>query len=172
MPVIQFVIENIGGRYINDIWFGINMDADIYSEYGPYSGNGWADDASGVLDTFLYDDDAGSRVVIPYSFDMDGDPGLAGDWETTSVRGMVSIALLAFPDANPECNFNWWIANTNPEIDFGPRRVGTAEDPFRTFAGDFLGSAHRQEDKYYQMARVTEPYGQIYLLQPTFIQSF
>jgi len=159
--IFEFEIENIGDNYIEDGWFGVVLDPDIFGEDGPYSVNGWTDDGSGALDTLLYDGDSSSRVVIPYSFDLDGDPALEGGWDRTSVRGAVSIAALSLPAAEPQYNFNWWIAHTDPMRDFGPRRLGTPDDPFRPYAGGFLGTAHRQEDKYYQMAHPEIDYSQL-----------
>ncbi len=159
--IIEIVIENLYDDYIDEGWFGIIADPDIYVYGGAYSANGWADDASGVLDTLLYDGDNTSRVVIPYAFDMDGDPGLEGEWDHNSVPGVISIAALSVPGADPAFNFNWWLSDDNVDRDFGPRRVGTVEDPFRPFAGDYLGTAHRQEDKYYLMSHPELDYNQI-----------
>jgi len=160
--IIKFVVENIGGNYIDSAWLGIIVDPDIYARNGSYASNGWADDAAGVLDTQLYDDDPGSRVLIPYAYDMDGDPTLVGTWDDKSVTGVVSIALLESPAPDPVCNFNWWITD-RPERDFGPRRIGTAEDPFRPFTGGYLGTAQRQQDKYYVLSHPEVDYNQIEL---------
>jgi hypothetical protein len=159
--IIEFVIENIGDNFIEEGWFGIIMDPDIYLPGGNNAVNGWADDVSGIIDTLLYDGDSSSRVVIPYSIDMDGDPGIDGEWDEDAVTGAVSIALLEAPVTDPIINFNWWVTDNISQRDFGPRRLGTPEDPFRTFSGEFLGTAHRQEDKFYLMAHPEVDYNHI-----------
>ncbi len=159
--IFEYAIENIRDTYIADGWFGVIVDADVYVGTGIYSALGYADDVSGVLDTFLYDGDSSSRVIIPYSYDMDGDPGQDGGWDANSVSGVVSLALLEAPVSDPICNFNWWITDANSTRDFGGRRVGTPDDPFRPFAGGFLGTPQRQQDKYYVMAHPELDYNQI-----------
>jgi len=98
-------------------------------------------------------------VMIPYSYDLDGDPWSPTDWGDLAARGVVSLALLGTSITDPTENFNWWLPYWR--TDFGPRRIGTSEDPFRPFAGGKLGDAFRQEDKYYLMSHPEVDYNEI-----------
>ncbi len=152
--IIEFAIENIGNNLIRSGWVGLHTDTDIYDTslsylYYPRS----EDDASGILDTLLYENDPESRFLVPYAFDWDGDPLDNFTWDpNTSSRGAIAFALLGASIVNPTINFNWWIPGLYPAIDFGPRRVGTPENPFRPFYESGLGRAITQEDKYYLMS--------------------
>ena len=158
--IIDFTVTNIRKQFIQDGWAGITVDPDIYFDDFSLYPTGYTDDASGVLDTVFDAEDGGGRIVIAYCYDIDGDPGPRG-WDTASIPGVVSLALLSSSFSNPTVNFNWWISDLNVARDFGPRRVGTPDDPFRPFAGDGLGTAHRQQDKYYLMSHPEKDYNQI-----------
>lgn len=157
--LIDYTILNTGSNYISDGWAGIYLDNDIYNQSN--SANGWADDCTGSLDTLLSDDDPGSRVLVGYSFDNDGDPMQTGTWGDESVPGIIALVLLDtdFPVQGP--NFNWWFSNGLPELDFGPRRLGTPGDPLRMFFNDNLGTPVAAEDKYYIMSHPEVDYDQI-----------
>jgi hypothetical protein len=157
--ILEYLIINIGGENITDGWIGFYFDNDVY--HGSEYSNGWVDDLVGTLDTFLYDGDPGSRVLIPYGFDNDGDPTDYGEWGDTSVRGILAMLYLGSSFGIDNENFNWWISNGNPELDFGPRQLGTPEDPFREFAGGGLGTAVNDQDKYYLLSHPEIDYNMI-----------
>jgi len=148
--ILDYVLSNVGGNFIEGGWAGFYFDYDVY--HLSNLANGWMDDFSGALDTLLYADDSSSRVLIAYGCDNDGDPVENLQWHDESVPAVVGITLLdcSFPVA--EINFNWWISNSNIELDYGPRRVGTPEDPLRLFSNGNLGTPVDDNDKYYLMS--------------------
>lgn len=145
--IINYTIQNLNDLPIVDGWIGIFVDDDIYRGTTDAGAN---DDYSGMLDTLLYDDDPTSRVFIPYGVDNDGDPGKNG-WDSAAVRGAISIRLLDADFNIQRRNFNWWVAPWSYKwTNFGPRRLGTPEDPLRYFGnGDRLGSPVTDGDRYY-----------------------
>ncbi|MDD4051489.1 MAG: dockerin type I domain-containing protein [candidate division Zixibacteria bacterium] len=148
--IIRYTIRNRNPLPIADGWIGFLVDNDVYLLNPGTSGA--CDDFSGMLDTLLYDDDLASRVLIPYTIDNDGDP-VRGAWDSTSVRGASSIRLLdADFDISRE-NFNWTTTWCPNYIYFGPRRLGTIEDPLRLFYGtDTFGVPSTDEMQYYLLS--------------------
>lgn len=161
--IIDYAVRNNGPNFIRDGWIGFAMDPDIYCLQSSNWFGGYSDDASGCLDTLLDPDDPASRIVIPYSLDFDGDPNSYGAWDTNSVRGAVSVSVLASSLPDPRYNFNWWVTGYYSDTDFGPRRLGTAEDPLRLFAGDFIGCPQTDEDKYYMLSHPEIDYHELEL---------
>lgn len=157
--ILDYVVRNIGDNYIADSWIGFYCDFDIYHVSNQLTG--FQDDLSGLLDTLLYDGDESSRLLLPYSYDNDGDPPAEGGWDSAAVRAAITMMVLA-SDFPVECtNFNWWNSNSNPALDWGPRRLGTPEDPLRLFNDGNLGTPLTDGDKYYMMAHPEIDYNQI-----------
>lgn len=145
--IITYTIGNRNSLPIIDGWIGIFVDDDIYTKTTDAGAN---DDYSGMLDTLLYDDNPKSRVLIPYGIDNNGDPG-DGGWDSAAVLGTASIRLLDADFIVQRENFNWWVAPWSYYwANFGPRRLGTPEDPLRYFGtGDRIGSPVTDGDRYY-----------------------
>ena len=160
---LEFTLENIQDRQLRDVWCGLYMDPDVYYIGGGSNvPNGYADDVSGALDTTLYNGDPNSRVVIPYCYDKDGDPYSLGDyWNAASMRDIVSVAFLHSSFPVEHFNFNWWLQAGNIATDYGPRQVGTPEDPFRPFAEGNLGTARKSADIYYTLSHPEIDFNQI-----------
>ncbi|MDD4051490.1 MAG: fibronectin type III domain-containing protein [candidate division Zixibacteria bacterium] len=156
--VITYTIHNIKDRPISDGWVGVFLHNDIYQD-SPLE-NYFDDEYSGVLDTLLYDDDPAGRVLIPYGIDNDGDPLNATYWGPCSVRGAVSIRLLDADFDIQHQNFNWWSRGSDDASDFGPRRLGTPDDPLRLFGEGWLGTPTTDEEQYYVMAHPEVDYDQ------------
>ncbi len=150
--IVTYEMTNILDRYIQDAWIG------FYSWVSVFDSSAWPlwwwylpnDDFCGILDTVLCADDQGSRVRIAYGFDNDGDP-VDNHWGQTSVRGAISYHVLETNIINPVFNFNWW-THDYTGLEFGPRRIGTPDDPFRVFEGGNIGTPEKDEDKYYLMS--------------------
>lgn len=157
--ILKFTLKNILDKDIRNGWAGLYIDPDIYNLVT--IGTGYNDDVSGIIDTLIDPNDPASRLFIPYSFDNNGDP-VAGNnrWDSASVKGAISLRLVASSFENPIQNFNWWIPGF-PDNDFGPRMIGTPEDPYREFTGGYSGSPYRQQDKYYMMAHTEIDYDQL-----------
>ena len=46
----------------------------------------------------------------------------------------------------------WFTSSGDPNLDYGPRRLGTPEDPLRLFGNDNLGTPVNDPDRYYMMS--------------------
>jgi hypothetical protein len=154
--IFDYAIENIGTEVLNDAYVGIYVDGDV---------GDWDD-----WDDAQYDI-CGFKRTVPDFRDCDSE-----DWLDTidiawiaDMRGIrarnylpcpealtlpevTGIRLLAAPSDSLTLSYNWWISNSNPSWDWGPRLAGTTEDPFRTFASGALGTPMGDRDKYYMMS--------------------
>ena len=159
--LLEYTIHNVGPRHFTKAYAGVYMDCDIY--YNENATYGYNDDLSGSLDTLLYDGDSASRVLIPYSFDNDGDPDPVeiSRWESISVPDVISLGLVESSFPVERVNFNWWFPHYQAPLDYGPRRVGTPEAPLRLFQDDNLGTPITDGDKYYIMSHPEVDYNQI-----------
>jgi hypothetical protein len=159
--IIELTVENIRNEYIHDMWLGMYVDPDIYESSTGVT-LGYRDDFTGLLDTVLYDSDPSSQVFIPYAADNDGDPVFGDDfiWDEQSMPQAVSFGLLHTTIPDPQFNYNWWF-NAADIFGYGPRRIGTPEDPFRTFADSLLGPPKKQEDLYYVLSHPEVDFNQL-----------
>ncbi len=157
--IIDYTVKNTGMDYITDAWIGFYLDGDVAHES---VGIGYMDDCSGLLDTLLYEGDSASRAMVAYIFDNDGDPGpYRESWDSGSVEGVISLRLLDADFEIEHQNFNWWCSNGNPSLDFGPRRVGTPEYPYRPFGGGGLGTPGNDKERYYILSHPEIDYNQL-----------
>jgi hypothetical protein len=156
--LVTYTVRNLRDYHIADAWVGLYMDNDIYHLNN--QSIGYSDDCSATLDTLLYDDDPSSRTLIAYSYDNNGDP--VGDrWDSTSTPDVISVRLVHADFPVERCNFNWWFNNYTPSMDFGPRRLGTPDDPLRLFGDGNFGYPVTAGDKYYLLSHPEIDYDQI-----------
>ncbi|MFQ5452763.1 MAG: hypothetical protein ACE5D6_01075, partial [Candidatus Zixiibacteriota bacterium] len=66
--------------------------------------------------------------------------------------------LLIYPPVS-DTNFNWWVDYDN--INYGPRNIGTIDDPFRDFGDGMLGTPSGDINKYYILSHKEWDYDQI-----------
>jgi hypothetical protein len=155
--LVTYTLRSIRQDRITNAWAGLYMDNDIYHDINQT--NGYSDDCSAALDTLLYDDDPSSRTLIAYTYDNDGDP--VGDrWDLTSVPDVISVRLVDADFPVGRRNFNWWFTSF-ATTDFGPRRLGTPDNPLRMFGADNLGYPMTAADKYYILSHPEIDYDQI-----------
>lgn len=149
--LFDYQVENIGTRTLDDIYLGIWVDGDVWhtSRNGP---EGWRDDLVGFYHAHPtqcahcpYDD----TIAVAYHTDNDGDPTEAGAWDDTSVPHVMGVRVVRTPQDSLSYSFNWWVTDY-ASYDFGPRRAGTPNDPFRDF-GSGLGTPRGDRNKYYIM---------------------
>ncbi|MEE9443280.1 MAG: hypothetical protein V3V99_11515 [candidate division Zixibacteria bacterium] len=153
--ILKYEIRNIGSQEIYDGWSGFYFDGDIYHESNIYMG--YADDITGALNIDLYDGDPSSSTIIPYIIDNDGDP-TANSWDTASIRSAISMRVLDSDVENLEVNYNWWISNSSPYLDYGPRQL---EVPFRLFDSDNVGTPVTDGDRYYILSHPEVDFNQV-----------
>ena len=151
--LFDFEIQNIGTRRLRQLFLGIWIDGDVWhvSRRGPI---GWEDDIVGFYryhpskECALHTD----TVNIAWTADNDGDPVSSG-WDYRSPTGIVGARVVRTPSDSLKMSFNWWITNySDVKFDFGPRRAGTEDEPFRSF-GPRLGTPLGDRNKYYVMSK-------------------
>jgi len=165
--LFDYSIKNMGWKKLNQVYMGFYVDGDV----GPLGGDitdatddicGFKRDipsptGCGFVDTiniaWISDNDgittAGQQLTCPSGFDV------------TSVTG---TRVVRTPSDSLKYSFNWWISNGDPSLDFGPRKAGTPEDPFRDFGG-FLGTPEGDRNKYYVMRHEEFDYDQLFCAQ-------
>ncbi len=160
--IFDFTVRNINRFPLKQIYFGIYVDADIYHESA--AAIGWEDDICGYLHSIPSEDTPGFRdtVRVAWSADNDGDPNFSAPngFDYKSPTGVTGTAVLRTPSPDMKYAYNWWIANSTSSLDWGPRKAGTQEKPFRDF-GYGLGSPEGDRNKYYMMQSQEFDYGQL-----------
>ena len=147
--LFDYQIENIGERPLEDVYMGIYVDGDVWhtTRNGP---EGWNDDIVGFYPTHPAPEGCGfvDTINVAFTADNDGDP-VGTQWDYRSATGTVGIRVVRTPAEELKYSYNWWIMNySNATRDFGPRMVGTPEDPYRKM-GARKGTPTGDENKYY-----------------------
>jgi hypothetical protein len=153
------VLLNLGPYELKNVYIGIYMDYDIGKQYRYVGG----DDICGFIRTVpsRYIPGLIDTINVAWAADNDGDPDpisgqYAGYFSPTSAVG---VRLLRTPSDRLKFNFNWWASDYRADQDWGPRRTGTADDPFRSFSG-YMGTPVGDMNKYYMMAHEEFDYNQ------------
>lgn len=161
--IFDMSIKNIGQSALTETYFGIYVDGDVGTTD---NGDRFIDDICGFKRTVASPQGCGfiDTVNIAWIVDNDGKdkstdmcPYTQGG-SPTSVTG---VRILRTSSDSLKMAFNWWMSNGNAALDFGPRRAGTTEDPFRDFGG-FLGTPEGDKNKYYVMRHEECDYDQLF----------
>ncbi|MCP4705644.1 MAG: hypothetical protein GY865_13675, partial [candidate division Zixibacteria bacterium] len=162
--LFDLAIKNIGRKVLKDVYLGLYVDADV-SKVGGF-------------DEF-YDDISGFRKVIDSPFGCnwtdtiniawiadnngrnDNDSQDRCPFSPGSYNGINAMRVVRTPSDSLKYSFNWWISNGNAALDFGPRKAGSEEQPFRDFGG-FLGTPMGDRNKYYIMSHEEFDYDQLF----------
>jgi hypothetical protein len=164
--LFDYSIKNIGRRTLRQVYMGFYVDGDAGST------NDWAmaqDDICGfrrsISSPFSNSCGWADTINIAWIADNNGinesEPDAAcpyGANDPTSVTGM---RVVRTPSDSLKYSFNWWISNVNASLDFGPRLIGSPDDPFRDFGG-FLGTPMGDLNKYYIMRHEEFDYDQLF----------
>jgi hypothetical protein len=155
--IIDYVITNIGSRTISDAYIALEVrggfDLDLIAGY-----KATAPAISLKPTTCQFED----SVALWWAADNDGNPTAGqttfGVGDPTSVT---AIKLLQIPSDTLTISYNWWDDSDRGPRDWGPRRLGTAERPFRNMAGIF-GTPSGDKNRYYVMSSGEFDYDQIF----------
>jgi len=159
--IFDYRITNIGSFPLHDVYLGVYIDGVAYHK--SVESSGFADDICGFRHTVPTPQDLcieEDTVNISWLADNDGDPD-GSKWAHTSPRAVTGVRVLRSPNENLQYSFNWWISNGDPRLDFGPRKAGTEDDPFRSF-GSHLGTPTGDKNKYYMMSHREFDYDQLF----------
>ncbi len=121
--IIDYWIRNIREEEdtIRDVYVGIYIDGDVGHVNTPSYAQ---DDVTGFVESY-YDpiDDTTIFVNTAWLADNDGDPSDDGRFNEYSATGALGIAVLKVgetPLDELRYSFNWWVSNTDEDIDWGP----------------------------------------------------
>jgi hypothetical protein len=141
------------------------MDADVC--FDCQNGNGFADDICGFKETqirryqnCLFED----TTFIAFIADNDGD-FQGGAVEARPTPHVTATRIVRTPAETLDVSFNWWVSNTDPALDFGPRErpfKGTWAEDFRDFGSGGVGTPPNDRNKYYMLRNLEFDYDQIY----------
>ncbi|MBD3257080.1 hypothetical protein GF377_01510 [candidate division GN15 bacterium] len=154
--LFDYVIRNISNKRLRKLYIGIWVDGDAF-HVTRNDQTGWQDDIVGFRRYYPAPEECGfiDTINIAYHADNDGDPDPRDapvDWDYRSCRSVLGTRVVRTPSDSLELSFNWWITNySNAALDFGPRKRGTADDPFRSL-GSRLGTPEGDRSKYYVMS--------------------
>ncbi|MDD4052800.1 MAG: hypothetical protein PHR28_13000, partial [candidate division Zixibacteria bacterium] len=158
--LFDFKMANIGAFPIKGLYMALYMDGDVGHRS---NANAFADDICGFRRTapmpadYCIDEDT---INIAWIADNDGDP-VDGGWSYTSSVAVTGMRVVRSPNEDLKYSFNWWVSQGDPTLDFGPRKAGTDDDPFRPF-GPHLGTPTGDKNKYYTMRHDEFDYDQLY----------
>jgi len=160
--LFDYGIKNIGRKKLEKLYIGVYLDAECRrSSSDPRE---FKDDISGFRQSVESFQGCGFKDTINIAWVADADGRHNSDFvcpqgfEMTSITG---IRVVRTPSDSLDYSFNWWISNGDAALDFGPRQVGTPEDPFRDFGG-FLGTPEGDKNKYYIMRHNEFDYDQLF----------
>ncbi len=147
----DLVVTNIRNETIRSSYFGIYCDPDIFATW---TVDGHTDDLAGGFR------DEG----IAYAIDNDGDLGVsyANHPEFEGLSKCFALKLVASSHEFTDTNFNWWVNNFVTADDFGPRQLGTPDDPFRDFSTGVLGTPADDAERYYVLSHREWDYDQVF----------
>jgi hypothetical protein len=162
-------LTNISDHPIHQVYFGINMDADVHA-FVPDFNTGMPgtskrptngrDDITGFLSTYpakYYQGcDFVDTIQMAYTADNNGD----ANWstETFPVPNVTGVRFLRQPTDDETLSFNWWLPNSNAAYDFGPQhRVN-----YRNL-GSGIGQPIGDRNKYFLMRNGEIDYSQPFM---------
>ena len=160
--LFDYQVENIGMKRLRDLYIGIYVDGDMWHQTRN-DPTGWNDDMVGFYRFHPAPEGCGflDTVNIAWHADADGDP-IAGAWNDQSALSVVGTRVVRTPTKNLNYSFNWWITNYGDvSQDFGPRLIGTIDDPYRYF-GPRSGTPEGDRNKYYVMRHGEFDYDLLY----------
>jgi len=161
--MFDYSIKNIGRKTLEKVYMAIYIDGDVHHESsGP---EGYLDDICGFRRSFPSPEGCGflDTINVAYIMDNDGDPSEEGnDWTNESARSLAGVRVIRTPSDSLEYSFNWWATDYgSASRDFGPRKIGTENDPFRDMNG-VLGTPLGDRNKYYVMRHREFDYDQLF----------
>lgn len=164
--LFDYQFANIGRFPIRQLYMSLYIDADVHHQsVNPFVGAG--DDICGFRRTVAMPPGhclERDTVNIAWIADNDGDP--VGqypslNWGYTSPYAVTGTRVVRTPNPDLSYSFNWWVSNVDASRDFGPRKAGTDDDPFRSF-GSHLGTPTGDRTKYYIISHPEFDYDQLF----------
>jgi hypothetical protein len=153
--LFDYAIKNIGRTRLKRVYMGIYVDADVLPQNNQ---NGYIDDICGFrrsLPAFYstprcsWDD----TINIAWIADNDGDL----TWPPP-VPNVTGTRIIRTPSDSLDVSFNWWVSNSSPDRDFGPRHRTDA----RSLGTGGNGTPTGDRNKYWYLRNKEFDYDQVY----------
>ncbi len=159
--LFDYSIRNIGRKTLKHAYMGVYVDGDVH-HISKTGNDAYGEDLCGFLHTVPagLECDYLDTINIAYIMDNDGDPESRA-FNAKSALGAAGIRVVRTPSDSLSYSFNWWATNYNAANDFGPRRTGTNDDPYRHMDG-LLGTPVGDKNKYYVMRHQEFDYDQLF----------
>lgn len=160
--IFEYIIKNIGKETIEKAYMGIYVDGDV-GQVNADIGEA-IDDICGFKKTIESPLSCGGIDTVNLAWIADNNGRNDAEecpYGADAVTSVTGVSLLKSPSDTLVSNFNWWISNGSSYFDFGPRKAGTEEDPFRDFGG-YLGTPMGDRNKYYILSHPEIDYDQLF----------
>jgi len=161
--LFDYQVQNIGEKNLKNVYIGVYVDGDVHHTSRE---SGYMDDIVGFYRTHPAPEGCGfvDTINVAYITDNNGDPNTSsGQWDFKSARGVVGVRVVRTPAIDLKYSFNWWYFSfSDPCYDFGPRRQGTPEDPYRNF-GSRMGTPEGDRNKYYILSHEEFDYDLLFM---------
>jgi hypothetical protein len=169
--LIDYVIKNIASNFLKNLYVGLYIDADVGLEDESDRKN---DDVCGFQQWYYYDRvlPGGGTVLdslvinTAWIADNDGRPygvNMGNDFTCPAVTG---VRVVRAPNPRLRTSFNWWIRNTNPDLDYGPAWMDDgAQGEWTTIWGTPVGDAR----KYFVLSNGEFDFDQVHVNDPVWI---
>lgn len=157
--LFDYKITNVGTQRIRRCYMGVYVDADVSDVSNENSGA--QDDICGFLQTTpaqygpVEVCPAIDTVNIAWIADGDGDFNEALGLPCPHIT---ATRIVRTPAESLDVSFNWWIGNTNANLDFGPQTKAN----FRRFPAGNLGTPEGDKAKYHQLRNREFDYDQAF----------
>ncbi len=165
--LFDYDITNIGNESLQNVWLGLYIDADVWhtseNPYGPEQGA--QDDICGFVDSVITSvidgDTTRMGIFTAYIADNDGQV-YDGAFDYRSPRGVSGVRVVRTPIPDLQYGFNWWISNTDANLDWGPQLW---ENFIGAFPSGGFGTPGPDWSKYFVMSNGEFDYDQIWTNQ-------
>ncbi|MEW5993978.1 MAG: hypothetical protein AB1744_06240, partial [Candidatus Zixiibacteriota bacterium] len=166
-----------GQRTLENVYMGFYVDADVHKEG---ASSGWEDDICGFFQTVALLEtgvapssfisagcDTFLEVNTAWIADNDGElDAVPTDPNRVPVPGVTGMRIVRTPATQLDVSFNWWIGNSDPPKDFGPREKpfrGRLKEEYRDYrTGGGLGTPEGDVNKYYVLRNKEFDYDQAF----------
>jgi hypothetical protein len=149
--IFDYLIENIGRDTIFDGYVGIYYSG-LVAHLSEQSPRPW-DDLAGYIRSVPHEFEELGMEDLHAAYVLDSDGRAWGfNWGFIRTSSALAIPPPRTPKGTSRHNFNWWMDQSGAEFNWGPRKIGTYDYPFRHFSGG-LGIPFSDRDKYYLMSK-------------------
>lgn len=165
--IIEWEIENISDNYLKNLYVGLYVDSDVGHKDNRER---YTDDLCGFQKYYYYENPEGGydslEINTAWIADNDGRPVGVGSGTDFSAPGISGVRVLDAPNPNLRTSFNWWMSNSNWDLDFGPSWMDDgAPGEWTSLQGTPMGDAK----KYFLLSNREFDYDQVFVNDADYI---